>query len=194
MILISALPYEQLDRLAARSDHGAWSSFIHVYEPVVRQYVADVFQGADGTDDVVQEVFLWLYTHDWKLRSPHPGSFRCWLRKVAVNLALKSLRRRRRHHLPADPVVLDKRAGEKEYSHYEFDESDRSALVERAKTLIRKEFRAQGWEIFRRVYENREDPDTVARSLGISRNAIHIYGCRIINRLKTAVRDLMARA
>ena len=81
-----------------RTDHEAWAVFIHLYTPLVRRYVGEVLGQADGRDDVVQEVFLWLYSHEWNLNLPRRGSFRRWLRRVSGNQALKTLDKRRRQH------------------------------------------------------------------------------------------------
>ena len=183
--------HTQLARLRVRSDHEAWGLFIHLYTPLVKRYVGEVLGQADTHDDVVQEVFLWLYSHEWNLNLPRRGSFRRWLRRVSGNLALKNIERRKRQHQPVDPVMLDDLTGEDIPGSNEIDAADRAQLVERAKTFIRKEFRPQGWEIFRRVYENHEDPLEVARDLGITRNVVHIYGCRIITRLKAVISEFI---
>lgn len=174
-----------------RSDHEAWGLFIHLYTPLVRRYVAEVAGADDAGDDVVQEVFLWLYSHEWNLNLPRRGSFRRWLKRVSFNLALKNQQKRKRGQQPVDPDLLDDIAGEDLPGANEIDGADRAQLVERAKVFIRKEFRPLGWEVFRRVYENHEDPSEVARELGITRNVVHIYGCRIIARLKAVIRDFI---
>lgn len=164
--------------------------FVNLYAPLVRRYVSEIAGPGDAVDDVVQEVFIWLYSHEWNVTLPRRGSFRRWLKRVSVNLALKGLKKRRRQPQHAvDPELLDGLPGDEPLLSNEIDAAERAHLVERAKVYIRKEFRPQGWEVFRRVYENHEDPSEVARELGITRNVVHIYGCRIIARLKAVVRD-----
>ena len=36
------------------------------------------------------------------------------------------------------------------------------------------------WRAFEAVYEQDRDPRVAAKELGISRNAVYIYGCRIL--------------
>lgn len=156
----------------------------------MRRYVAEVAGPGEAGDDMVQDVFTWLYSHEWNVTLPRRGSFRRWLRRVSGNMALKSLQKRRRQQQqPVDPEILDNLAEDAMPGLNEIDEAERAHLLERAKVFIRKEFRPQGWEVFRRVYENHEDPSEVARELGITRNVVHIYGCRIIARLKAVIRD-----
>lgn len=165
--------------------------FIHLYTPLVERYVGEVQWQAQTRDDVVQEVFMWLYSHEWNLILPRPGSFRRWLRSVSRNLALKDSRKRKNAQQLIDPVILDDLTSEDHPSVNELDAEDRAQLVERAKTFIRKEFRPEGWEIFRRIYENHESVVEVCRDLGVNRNVVHIYGCRIIARLKAVIRDFI---
>ena len=165
--------------------------FIHLYTPLVARYVGEVLDEDHARDDVVQEVFMWLYSHEWNLELPRRGSFRRWLRRMSRNLALKDSEKRKKRHQAVDPLVLDELADEDMPAINEIDAEDRARLVERAKTFIRKEFRPEGWEIFRRVYENHESVVDVGRELGITRNVVHIYGCRIITRLKAVIRDFI---
>ena len=165
--------------------------FIHLYTPLVERYVGEVLDEDHARDDVVQEVFMWLYSHEWNLELPRRGSFRRWLRRMSRNLALKDSEKRKKRYQAVDPLVLDELADEDMPAINAIDAEDRARLVERAKTFIRKEFRPEGWEIFRRVYENHESVVDVGRDLGITRNVVHIYGCRIIARLKAVIRDFI---
>ena len=63
-------------------------------EPGLRRYVGSFGLGADGTDDVVQEVFLSLFRHV-QLGRRHTH-LKGWLFRVAHNLALKHRQRRTR--------------------------------------------------------------------------------------------------
>jgi DNA-directed RNA polymerase specialized sigma24 family protein len=158
---------------------------------LVERYVGEVLDEDHARDDVVQEVFMWLYSHDWNLILPRPGSFRRWLRSLSMKLALKDSEKRKNWQQTVDPIVLDELAEEYTPGIDEIDAEHRAWLVERAKSFIRKEFRPVGWEIFLRVYENHESVVDVGRDLGITRNVVHIYGCRIIARLKAVIRDFI---
>lgn len=69
------------------------------YREIIYRHVFSTIHDSDATEDVVQEVFLRIWTHaeQWNGR----GTFKAWLFRIATNFALNHLRtlRRRKQQL-----------------------------------------------------------------------------------------------
>lgn len=102
-----------------------------------------------------------------------------WIRLKVAQLAPSRVRQWR------SEIYLDEKAarrlvGERPVGRHEITRSHLAELYETVKTAIRKRFRPMAWRAFEAVYENDRDPREAALDLGISRNAVYIYGCRIL--------------
>jgi RNA polymerase sigma-70 factor, ECF subfamily len=87
-------------------DAEAFETLLERYRALVRRHLLGIVHNADVTDDLLQEVFLRVWTHgqQWDGRGP----FRAWLLRVATNLALNQLRsasRRREHAFDPQPEL-----------------------------------------------------------------------------------------
>ena len=97
----------ELDREAIRKavqerDEQAFDALFAHYRAGVRWQVLRIVRDEAATEDLVQQVFLriWTRAEQWKAE----GSFEAWLHRIATNLALNHLRtvRRRKEH-PLEP-------------------------------------------------------------------------------------------
>ena len=98
------LPEHELVRRVREGDGIAFEALSASYRESVRRLVLHTVRDEDAADDLVQEVFLRLWTHadQWK----GTGSLRGWLLRMAMNLALnhlRALRRRRQQPLEQEP-------------------------------------------------------------------------------------------
>src|SRR5579862_9536715 len=85
-----------LVRLRDHADHGAWSEFVHLYEPAVYRLGRHFgLQDADA-QDLVQDVLVAVARSvDEFDTDRQQGRFRNWLFSVAKNAACNQVRRRR---------------------------------------------------------------------------------------------------
>ncbi len=102
-----ALTHTDDDLLQAirEQETDAFEILYERYRERVRLHVQGMLRDADAVEDVLQETFLrvWTRADQWDGR----GACAAWLMKIATNLALNSLRtRRRKREVPLDGQAL----------------------------------------------------------------------------------------
>lgn len=185
-------------RLPDRADIDAWDQFVDIYQPLVfRLARSKGFQEADA-NDIVQEVLLAVSKsiHRWD-HEPNKGRFRDWLFKVARNLMINFLTRRK--HLPlgqggTDLVRLlneqiDPRHEDSDASR-EFDVEYRRQLFLIAARHVRHEVRVTTWQAFQRTSIEGLSIAEAARVLAMSEGAVVVARCRVLARLRDTVKRL----
>lgn len=97
---------QELMRRTRERDEMAFDALLERYSGAIRRHLAGMVRDKDAAEDLVQEVFLrvWTRTEQWDGR----GALRGWLYRIATNLALNHLRsvsrrRERPLELPPDP-------------------------------------------------------------------------------------------
>lgn len=171
-----------LQRMRSKNDSGAWSSFVHIYTPLVSRWVTDLGIGEKERNDVVQEVFMVLLSKISTFRYDSGKSFRGWLRTVTINKSRDFLRKRNRASEPRflehiEAVVDDETQllTEKEYREY---------VARAALELMKKNFSETTWRAcWLHVAEGKTAPQ-VAEELGVSTNAVYLARGRVLNRLR----------
>jgi RNA polymerase sigma-70 factor (ECF subfamily) len=95
--------HELVERVR-EGDTLAFEMLSACYREPLRRHLLRTVRDPDAADDLLQEVFLRLWTRadQWDGR----GSFKAWLFRIALNLALNHLRTiRRRRQQPLEPPV-----------------------------------------------------------------------------------------
>ncbi len=125
-------------RRAAAGDAGAWRELVDSHSGPLFRYAFRMVGERDAAEDVVQESYLrlWRQAKRWRPEAP----VRAWLFRVAGNLAIDALRRRRHtvemepDHAEAAPGI-DDLLSEREQTEWvwrfvaELPERQRKALV-----------------------------------------------------------------
>jgi RNA polymerase sigma-70 factor (ECF subfamily) len=172
-------PDGELVARVCEQDADAFEELSARYRELIYRHVFATIRDGDATEDVVQEVFLRVWTHarQWSER----GSFKAWLFRIATNSALNYLRgvRRRRqqpleriidplneddessipewivdHALPAPDVILER--------------SERNKLLQQLVSGLPVEKLA----VFRLVYDAEMEMKGVAQVLGIPEGTV----------------------
>lgn len=101
----------QLLKRIGRRDAEAFEVFLARHRAAIRRHLQRIMRDTDAADDLTQETFLqvWMHAEQWDGRGGCMG----WLLRIATNLALNSLRaRRRRREVPLDAPLSPHEAEE----------------------------------------------------------------------------------
>ena len=83
----------ELVRRSQDGDLGAFNSIVERYQGLVLNVAARVVGDRASAEDVTQETFISAYR---SIRGFRGGSLRAWLSRIAINIGLDLLRKRRR--------------------------------------------------------------------------------------------------
>ncbi len=169
-------------------DTDAFEALCARYLALLRGYLLPLVRDREATEDLLQEVFLRLWTRaeQWDGR----GSVRAWLFRIATNLALnhlRSVRRRRQHPLmpPQGPGDEEDEAAAPGWMvdaavvgpEALVEMAERRALLRRLVTTLSQDKQ----DVLRLVYEAEMETREVAEQLGIPlgtvKSRLH-YGTR----------------
>ena len=160
-------------------DPEAFEELVRRYQEVLRRHLLRMVRSGDAADDLLQEVFLRVWTHAEQWRGL--GSCKAWVFRIATNLALNYIRSAQRHKQQPLDVLANK-----------FDEDDDSIIpnwiidsaslgpdevlehAERYALLQRLvgKLPAEKREVFRLVHEAEMDIREVAQTLGIPEGTV----------------------
>ena len=178
-------------------DESAFEALSARYRESIYRHVLSTLHDGSATEDVVQEVFLRVWTHAEQWHGQ--GSFKAWLFRVATNLALNYLRtlsRRRQQSLEAPADALDE-DDESSMPSWMVDHSlpapdvilehgERNQLLQQLVEGLPTEKRM----VFRLVYENEMATRQVAQTLGIPEGTVKSRLHYATRRLAQEWRDL----
>lgn len=160
-------------------DDRAFETLYACYGDAIHRHATRITRSSSAADDLVQEVFLRLWTRADQWRGE--GSVRGWLLSIATNLALNYLRSvRRRPQRPLESVV-DAAAGEEESAApgWMVDASllGPDAIVEAAeqRDFLQRRISAlpeEKREVFRMVHEDEMSIRDVADALRIPEGTV----------------------
>lgn len=184
-----------LERLQdrGRPDNESWTRMVDMYSPLIRNWLKRHGLEGQDADDIVQEVLSVVFRRlpDFQ-RNDRTGSFRAWLRTIAVNCLRDFWKSRRRRKAGAglasgsDDVqqMLDELADSASALSQLWDREHDRHVTQYLLQLIKPEFSDANWEAFERVAIRGESAKTVAADLDVTLNAIYIARSRILARLR----------
>jgi len=186
-------------RRARDNDQLAWEQIVHLYGPMVHRWCRRAGLKDQDTADVFQETFRAVAAH---LETFQPqrsvGSFRSWLRSITRTKVVDHFRRLKRQppgeggsdahmrwaNVP-DPLADD---------DVEEAASEEALVVRRALDLIRPQFSDHNWQAFMRVAVHGEAAVDVAKTIGVSAQAVRQANYRIRRRLRDVLLDMIDNA
>lgn len=184
-------------RLPDQHDIAAWDQFVAIYQPLVfRLARSKGFQEADA-HDIVQEVMIAVSKaiHRWE-PDPAKGRFRDWLFKIARNLMINFLTRRKFQPIGGRECMIELLEMQPSLFsidaevNQEFDLEYRRELFWLAADIVRQQVRPLTWEAFKLTAIDDLSIAKAARQLGMKEGAVLVARCRVLARMRQAVVEL----
>ena len=177
-----------LERLRIERDQGDWRRFVDLYTPLLFFWARRTGLGQEDAEDLVQDVFEVLLRKLTEFRYDPNRSFRSWLRTITLNKWRD--RQRRAAHVPAVTEVPMSEIPAPEPD--DLSEAEyRQQLVGRAMEMIQPEYQPTTWRAFWETAVAGRSPADVAAELGLSRNAVYVARCRVLERLRHELDGLL---
>jgi len=166
---------QALIRRIQKQDAEAFEIFFARYRELIYRHVAAIVRNPAVAEDLVQEVFLRVWTHaeQWDGR----GSVKAWLYRIGTNLTLNQLRAMRRRPQQSLEIFTGETTSEDESSipgwlidasapdpETALEMMEQRKLFRRLVDALPEEKR----EVFRLIYDARLEIQDVANALGIS--------------------------
>ena len=188
-----------LDRLRQSREVASWAQFEQLYASLIRAWLRRYDVQDSDAEDLVQEVLLAVSNDLEKFEhAGKPGAFRGWLKSILINRLRKFWRARDRRPQAHGGSDIDARLAQLDDPASEMtliwnQDHDRHVL-RHLLTLTEPHFEPTTWKAFCRVALDGAKPDVAAEELGISRNAVVVAKCRVLNRLRQESAGLIESA
>jgi len=186
---MTATPISLLDRLKV-AEPGAleWSRFEEMYSPLLRAWLARVPNLDDEASDVLQDVFCVLIRELPRFDRRREGSFRAWLRRIAVNRTRALLKKRQRQPFGSAVDAANGFLGSLEDPSSDLSgqwnrEHDRH-VFRQLLTAIEADFSPVTLAAFQQCGICGLPAAEVAAELNISENAVLLAKSRVLKRLR----------
>jgi RNA polymerase sigma-70 factor (ECF subfamily) len=178
--------------LTGGKNDRAWTDFLSVYEPFLRQVVQKQGVPPRHVADVSQQLLLTIARSVAAWRDDgRQASFRRWLHRVARNVVIKFMTRERRQvtgqggtefldlveQTPAD-------ASPEQLHQYERE------LIVWAAEQVRDQFRPTSWQAFWATQIEGRDVAEVAADLHVSPGAIYMSRSRILAKIRAKIAEV----
>lgn len=187
-------------RLPDQRDIEAWDQFVAIYDPLIYRLARSKgFQDADA-QEIVQEVMVAVAraVDRWE-PDPKLGRFRDWLFRIARNLMIKFMTRKKHRPIGSgDSVVADlldqqvdpasAKLAEEEAA--EFDLAYRRETFRWAAEKVSGQVTPSTWQAFWKTSVEGRSAADVAKELQLTVGAVHIARSRVRGRLRQAVQQL----
>jgi RNA polymerase sigma-70 factor (ECF subfamily) len=182
-------------KIADAGDHQAWDEFVRLYRPAVYQMgCRQGLQHADA-EELAQETLMAVAraVDRWE-PSTQRGAFRSWLSRIARNLAINLLTRRK-HQVwgtgrSSMQLQLDKLRDPHEELSRIFEMEYRRAIFRCAAKQVQSAVTESTWKAFWMTTIEDHPVAAVAAQLGLSAGAVYIARNRVVARLRAEVRRI----
>lgn len=173
-----------LEQLRGPNRASAWTRFVALYTPLLREWAQRRgFQDADAAD-LVQNVLVKLMFEVPRYKKVEGQSFRAWLAQVLANAGHDYRRRKATRSLPG-AVGLAEVGHEPPNPAEELEEEAfRQSLLRRGLEVVRADFTEQTWSAFSAVTLEERPAQQVAAELGMTENAVYLARHRVLTRLR----------
>jgi len=184
-----------LDRLkGAPPDASDWGRLHDIYLPLITQWLQRIPGFGDESDDLAQEVFVVMVRELPRFERQREGSFRAWLRQVAVNKVRtfrKQLGRKPVAGMDLTDGFLDRLAEPNSELAREWDLDHDRHVFQKLLAIVQPDFQPNTWEAFRRFAIDGHPAAEVAAQLGLNVNSVLQAKSRVLKRLREEAGELL---
>ena len=178
-----------LERLRTPGDQEAWLRFVRLYTPLLYHWARRIGLAPHEAEDLIQDVFELLLRKLPEFRYAPGGSFRNWLRVVALN-KWRERQRREAHFAASGSDGMDQIAAPDEVGPFEEAEYRRHVVGE-ALRMIEPELSRTTWTAFQEHVVGGRDAAEVAAALNISVGTVYAAKSRVLTRLRRHLAGLL---
>ena len=177
--------------IAADTQHIRWTEFYNRYRPLMLEYMGNRFPNLNA-DEAMQDTLIALtkILPDYRYVPGEKGAFHNYLIGILKRKALLMIQAESRRS------VQERQYAEKrELPTSEQDPGEqiwRESLMEIAlqQLLADESIHGRTKQVFKRIAVNGEKPEDVARSFGLTRNAVDQMKNRMVAKMRTIVAEL----
>lgn len=183
-----------LERLRLAPSDIDWRRLHDLYVPLLRRWFAADPGLRPDADDLAQEVLLVVLRELPRFERRRDGSFRKWLRLVAVNRVRQERRAAARRPRPADAATdgfLAELADPASDLSAAWDRDHDQHVFDRLLEAVEGDFAPATWAAFRRFALDGLPAAAVAAELGVSENAVLLAKSRVLRRLRAEAGGLV---
>jgi RNA polymerase sigma-70 factor (ECF subfamily) len=184
-----------LDRVRA-GETGAWDRLLRIYAPLVWHWCRTSGLQEEDSADILQDVFQVVASRLSTFRLQPDGTFRGWLRIITRHKICDHFRKRQQEPAGAGGSDAQRWLGEIAAPDDPSDDGSSDAdehrvLIRHIMDLLRPEFAEQTWQAFWRTAIEGQPAADVAADLGMSPGAVRVAKCRVLQRLRAELGDVL---
>ena len=185
-----------LERLrVATPDDPEWERLHEIYLPLIRSWLRRVPGVGDEADDLAQDVFIILFRELPSFIRQRDGSFRAWLRQIALNRIRIFQRGRGKRPLPggggqSDDYLAQLADAGSDLAR-QWDEEHDKHVFDKLLAVIKPDFEPRTWEAFTRFALDGQPAAQVAQEMDISEGAVIKAKFRVLKRLREEGGELL---
>jgi RNA polymerase sigma-70 factor, ECF subfamily len=178
-----------LERLQAPDAPDAdWRRLHDIYVPLLRHWLGKLGVAADDVDDLAQDIWVIVLKKLPAFERRRNGSFRAWLRQLAINL----VRNWRRKYRPAQPNdILAQLEDPNSDLSRQWDRDHDRRVFDKLLDVARPDFAPATWNAFRRFTLDGVPAAQVAVEFQLSEAAVLQAKSRILKRLREEAAGLI---
>jgi RNA polymerase sigma factor (sigma-70 family) len=178
-----------LDRVRQTQSGDSWAEFAAVYDALIFAWLRQQAVAEADADDIRQEVMQTVVTEIARFdHNGRPGAFRNWLRQITANRMRRLWQQRQRRPGgsggPDVGELADQLEDDQSRLTHVWDADHDRFVLNRLLGMLVGRFSAKSLAAFRRLAIGQEDPQQVAKDLGMTLGAARVAQHRVLRALK----------